>query len=104
FKTDPEAAKQTIADTTNAIILLSVMLSPFTPGLAKKMQDHFNCYGLSDQGTQLIYQSRWKEWISVIGSRDCKLSCEPGVLVPKIEKKDLELLEQEFLKALHERK
>lgn len=100
FKTDPEAAKQTIADTTNAIILLSVMLAPFTPGLAKKMQDHFDGYFKGKQSDQLIYQSHWKEWIDVIASTPCVLSCEPGVLVPKIERKDLEALESEYLQKL----
>lgn len=97
FKTDPEAAKQTIADTTNAIILLSVMLSPFIPGLAQKMQAHFGGYFDGTNAEKIIYQGQWDEWKKIIANNKCLLSIEPGVLVPKIEKKDLEALEQEYL-------
>ncbi len=97
FKTDTEAAKQTIADTNNAILLLSVMLTPFVPGLAKKMQDQFGCYFTGHNAVEVIYQARWEQWITILTNTKCVLSFEPGVLVPKIEKKDLEALEKEFL-------
>jgi methionyl-tRNA synthetase len=100
FKTDPNLAKQTIADTNNAIILLSVMLEPFVPGLAKKMQQQLGNYFQSPEVVNYIYQQRWDKWCEVLKREKCLLSFEPGVLVPKIEKKDLEALEKEFLSKM----
>lgn len=97
FKTDPALAKQTIADTTNAIIILGVMLSPFTPGLAKKIQDLFDCYFKSQKANEIIYQAKWDEWKKIISSNQCVLSYEPTILVPKIDRKELEALENEFM-------
>lgn len=97
IKTQPNDAQITIADTINAIMLLSVTLEPFVPSLAKKLQSHFDCYDLKNSGSKLVYTKNWDEWKKVLSGSKCILSEEPGVLVPKIEKKDLQALEEEFV-------
>lgn len=100
IKTTPSIAQVTIADTINAIMLLSVMLEPFVPTLSKKMQAHFDCYDLKNSGAHILYSKNWQSWKERISKNQCVLSHEPGVLVPKIEKKELQALEDEFTSKL----
>ena len=100
IKSDAGAAQITIANTTNAIIILSVLLEPFVPHLAQKMQSHFSCYFEQKNAKEFLYQGDWNAWKKIIASTKCLLSVDPGVLVPKIEKKELEVLEKEFTDRL----
>lgn len=96
IKTDASAAQQTIAHTVHFIILISVYLSPFLPSLAQDLQSHF-AHLLTPAMLAHIYQQDWAAWEKFIAHQDLTIEKEPGVLVPKIEKKVLADLEQSFL-------
>lgn len=83
FKEDPKEAEKTIAHTSIQILVLSVLLSPYLPDLAEKIQSHYP-EGINDDVRKRIYSGE----IEVLGdifNNGYKIEGKPNALVPKIE-------------------
>ena len=94
YKTDPELAATTIAQTSLQILALGVLLSPYLPKLSENI---FALFGPAiDQKVKMrLYAGDLKVLDEVFG-KGFALSKAPEVLVPKIEDKVITGLEAEL--------
>jgi methionyl-tRNA synthetase len=79
FKVNPELAAKTIGETSQAIIVLAVLFSPYLPGFSEKMLKHFDLK-LSDEDKTKIYKGDFSPL-----KKNLKIVHSPTALVPKIE-------------------
>lgn len=94
FKTDQFAAKETIAISAAYVLVLGAFFSPYLPQLSKSILSYF---GLSAESevVRRVYQgdmSALKEYFA----KDFKLAVEPAGLVPKIDPKVIEELNEKL--------
>ena len=94
FKTDPEKAAETIAISTAYVLVIGTFFAPYLPQLSKSILSYF---GLSAESevVKRIYQgdmSALKDFFS----KDFKLEVDPQGLVPKIDPKVIEELDQKL--------
>jgi methionyl-tRNA synthetase len=94
IKTDPELAKKTIANTSQLIFILGVLLSPYLPDLSTEILKFFGDTGLNNVKGR-IYKGEI-EALTELFYGDYKLSGDPSILVPKIENEIIEKLELEL--------
>jgi methionyl-tRNA synthetase len=79
FKVNPELAAKTIGETSQAIIVLAVLFTPYLPGFSEKMLKHFDLK-LSDEDKTKIYKGDFSPL-----KKNLKIVHSPTALVPKIE-------------------
>ena len=94
FKEDPKEAEKTIAITSIQIIILAVMLSPYLPGLSKKILCYFDLK-FSDEDKKRIYSGDLEVFDGLL-SKGLKITEAPQALVPKIDEKVISKLEDEL--------
>ncbi|MEE2744423.1 MAG: hypothetical protein VYD54_10970, partial [Bdellovibrionota bacterium] len=97
YKTDPEKAAFTIAQSGIQILILGVVLGPFLPGLSGKILSFFS-EGLNKEDQQKIYRGEWKV-IDELFKNGGKLQGKPKALVPKIEDEVIEKLQEKLHQA-----
>lgn len=94
FKTDPEAAKETIAVSAAYVLVLGTFFAPYLPQLSKSILSYFGLDADSEV-VKKIYQGD----LSVVKnffSKDFKLAVEPTGLVPKIDSKLIDELNEKL--------
>lgn len=94
FKTDQEKAAETIAISTAYVLVIGTFFAPYLPQLSKSILSYF---GLNSESeiVRKIYQGdilSMKEFFS----KDFKLEVDPQGLVPKIDPKLIEELDQKL--------
>lgn len=94
FKTDPEKAKETIAISAAYVLVIGTFFAPYLPQLSKAILSYF---GLSTESETVkkIYQGDMSS-LREFFSEDFKLQVEPQGLVPKIDPKVIEELDQKL--------
>lgn len=94
FKTDTEKAAETIAISTAYVLVIGTFFAPYLPQLSKSILSYF---GLSadSEVVKRIYQG---DMIALkdFFSKDFKLEVDPQGLVPKIDPKVIEELDQKL--------
>ena len=94
FKTSPDEAAQTIATASVYTLALGVLLRPYVPGLSQKILEYFNLK--PDEATVAkIYQGDVSTLLNHFKT-GFKLEVEPAGLVPKIDPKLIEELDQKL--------
>jgi len=94
FKTDQEKAAETIAISTAYVLVIGTFFSPYLPQLSKAILSYFGLTSESDL-VQKIYRgdlNAMKDFFS----QGFKLQVEPQGLVPKIDPKVIEELDQKL--------
>ena len=94
FKTDPEKAARTIAQSGTQIFILGVLFSPFLPSLSGKILSFFDLT-LEDQIKQKIYRGDWSV-LDQLFKEGGVLKGKPKALVPKIEDEVIQKLTDEL--------
>lgn len=94
FKTDPEKASETIAISTAYVLVIGAFFAPYLPQLSKSILSYFGLTSESEL-VKKIYQgdlNAMKDFFS----KDFKLQVDPQGLVPKIDTKLIEELDQKL--------
>ncbi|RLA61851.1 MAG: methionine--tRNA ligase [Epsilonproteobacteria bacterium] len=94
FKADPNEAEKTIALTSIQIMTLGVLLSPYVPGLSKKILSYFDI-ALTDTHRKKIYSGEL-EVFDELFANGMKITEAPKALVPKIDEKIISKLEEDL--------
>ncbi|MFN9111519.1 MAG: class I tRNA ligase family protein, partial [Bacteroidota bacterium] len=94
FKTDQKAAAETIATASMYTLVLGVLLAPYVPGLSEKILAYFNLKP-TDKAVYALYKGDLSALKEVFKS-GFKLSVSPEGLVPKIDPKLIEELDQKL--------
>ncbi|MBL6989955.1 MAG: methionine--tRNA ligase [Bacteriovoracaceae bacterium] len=96
IKEDRNKAATTIAYTTQYILALGVLLTPYLPSLSKRILSYFDDL-LTPELKSNIYKGNLDVIESIFTSRELvKLSGEPQVLVPKIDEDLIKKLSSEL--------
>lgn len=94
FKTDPEKALETIAISTAYVLVIGTFFSPYLPQLSKSILSYFGLNAESDV-VKKIYQGDMDS-LKEFFAKDFKLQVDPQGLVPKIDTKIIEELDQKL--------
>lgn len=94
FKTDPEKAKETIATSTAYVLVLGAFFAPYLPQLSKSILSYFGLNAESEV-VKKIYQGDLSA-LKTYFANDFKLQVEPQGLVPKIDPKVIEELDEKL--------
>lgn len=94
FKTEPEKAAKTIAQSGIQIFILGVLFSPFLPSLSGKILSFFDLT-LEDKIKQQIYRGDWSV-LDTLFKEGGALKGKPKALVPKIEDDVIQKLTDEL--------
>lgn len=94
FKTDPDAAKETIAVSAAYVLVLGAFFAPYLPQLAKSILSYFGLDAESEVVNK-IYQGDLSA-LKNFFSKDFKLAVEPAGLVPKIDSKLIDELNEKL--------
>lgn len=94
FKTDPEAASKTIAETGLQILALGILFEPFLPDLSGNILSLFG-EKLTDEIKTKIYQGDLSCLKDLVAD-GYQLTGKPKALVPKIEDTVIEKLQEEL--------
>jgi methionyl-tRNA synthetase len=94
FKTDPEKALETIAISTAYVLVIGTYFSPYLPQLSKAILSYFGLNAESEV-VKKIYQGDLKAMKDFF-SKDFKLQVDPQGLVPKIDTKLIDELDQKL--------
>jgi methionyl-tRNA synthetase len=94
FKTDPEAASKTIAETGLQILALGILFEPFLPDLSANILSLFG-EKLTDEIKTKIYQGDLSCLKDLVAD-GYQLTGKPKALVPKIEDVVIEKLQEEL--------
>lgn len=94
FKTDPEKAAETIAISTVYVLILGAFFAPYLPRLSGSILAYF---GLTHESelTQKVYQGDMRA-LKDFFTQGFKLHVEPQGLVPKLDPKVIEELDQKL--------
>jgi methionyl-tRNA synthetase len=94
YKSDPQKALETIAISTVYVLVIGTFFTPYLPGLSQSILSYF---GLSSQSeiVEKIYRGDMKA-LRDFFAQDFKLQVEPQGLVPKIDPKLIEELDQKL--------
>ena len=95
FKTDPEAASKTIAETGLQIMVLGILFEPFLPDLSANILSLFGDK-LSEDIKTSIYQGNLSCLRDFVSS-GYSLTGKPDALVPKIEDAVIATLKEELV-------
>ena len=91
FKTDTNAAAETIATASAYTLALGVLLAPYVPGLSEKIVAYFGLKS-DDAAVAAIYRGD-VEALKKVFANGFKLQVVPEGLVPKIDPKLIEELD-----------
>lgn len=94
FKTDPEAASKTIAETGLQILMLGVLFEPFLPDLSNNILSLFG-EKLTPEIKNKLYRGEI-DCLRDLVSDGYQLTGKPKALVPKIEDSVIESLKEEL--------
>lgn len=94
FKTDPDKALETIAISTAYVLVIGTFFAPYLPQLSKSILSYFGLEAESDL-VKKIYQGDMAAMKNFF-AKDFKLQVEPQGLVPKIDTKLIEELDQKL--------
>lgn len=94
FKTDPDAAKETIAVSAAYVLVLGAFFAPYLPQLSKSILSYFGLDAESEVVNK-IYQGDLSA-LKNFFSKDFKLAVEPAGLVPKIDSKLIDELNEKL--------
>jgi len=94
FKTDPEAASKTIAETGLQILMLGILFEPFLPDLSNNILTLFG-EKLTPEIKNKIYRGEI-DCLRDLVSDGYQLTGKPKALVPKIEDSVIESLKEEL--------
>lgn len=94
FKTDQEAAKETIAVSAAYVLVLGAFFAPYLPQLSKSILSYFGLDAESEVVNK-IYQGDLSA-LKNFFSNDFKLAVEPAGLVPKIDSKLIDELNEKL--------
>ncbi len=94
FKTDPEKAAETIAISTAYVLVIGTFFSPYLPQLSKSILSYFGLTSESEL-VQKVYRGDL-EAMKAFFAQGFKLQVDPQGLVPKIDPKVIEELDQKL--------
>ena len=94
FKTDPEKASETIAISAAYVLVIGTFFAPYLPQLSKSILSYFGLTAESEL-VKKIYQGDLKAMKDFFAN-DFKLQVDPQGLVPKIDSKVIEELDQKL--------
>lgn len=94
MKVDPNLAAKTIAGSAVYVATLGIMFEPFLPTLSKKILSYFGNI-ITDEIKHSVYMGN-VDSLKTIFSQGFKLAVSPEGLVPKIDSKYIETLDEEL--------